>query len=92
MQKTIREKNKAYVEWIKSLPCLICGKESEPHHVPRQGHSGMGTKASDCRAINLCHEHPAEYHNQGKKTFATKYAMDYEHVISKLNAIYEILQ
>jgi hypothetical protein len=51
-------KNKKYLTWIKTLPCLICGKPSDPCHV-RRGYwgSGMGTKSHDYCAIPLCRDH-----------------------------------
>jgi len=56
-QKTYR--NKDYLNYIRSLPCLICGNpESEAHHVRRQyWMASMGRKPHDYVAIPLCRTH-----------------------------------
>lgn len=89
--KPTRSKDKAYIEWIRSLNCCITGSRgpSDPHHIPKLGESGMGTKTDDRRAIPLRHDVHVEYHNLGRLSFAAKYNLDYEYVIKKLNAIYE---
>ena len=86
-QKPIRDKK--YIEWIRLLPCIVCqySAPSDPHHSET---GGRGTKASDTTAIPLCHAHHNELHCTGKKTFATKYAIDYNRVTARLNLIYGV--
>lgn len=56
-------RNKAYTDWVKSLPCCVCGKQSDdPHHIIQAGYGGKGTKASDLWTIPLCREHHDELH------------------------------
>lgn len=87
-QKTPRDKT--YLEWIKRQPCCVCNSRlpSDPHHVPEDGNSAKGMKCSDYRALPMCHLHHQEYHLIGKKTFAIKYNIDYNSVITELNERY----
>lgn len=61
------KQEKAFIAWLKTLPCCITGKEpSEPAHVRRvsQG-AGMGRKPR-LYAIPLCHEAHAYQHQYGE--------------------------
>ena len=86
--KPKREINKHYLVWIRTLPCLISGGQSEPSHTQTKGRGIMGSKVSDKRAIPLSHELHMEYHN-GRDSFAKKYNLDYEMIIARLNEIWE---
>lgn len=95
LNKRKRVVDKNYLNFIRSLPCLICLSEgrtssSEPHHIPEKGNGGVGIKTDDNRAINLCHEHHLEFHQHGRNTFAEKYGIDYEKTILRLNVIYGV--
>ncbi len=62
--KAKRLEDPAHLARVRSLPCLICGTvPSEAHHI-RQG-VGMGQKAGDHEAINLC----AWHHRTGPMAF-----------------------
>jgi hypothetical protein len=80
-------RDKKYLDFIKWKPCCVCraATPSDPHHIPEEGRGGKGLKCSDYRAIPLCHSHHLEYHNGGKQTFAAKYELDYEELISAYN-------
>lgn len=56
--KFITYRDRAYLDWIKGQPCLVCGKPSEPCHV-RRHYWGAGTskKPHDYCAIQLCRDH-----------------------------------
>mgnify|MGYP005847279859 CR=1 FL=1 len=93
-------KDKEYIDWIKTLPCIVCltlspymkvsdDNQSDPHHIPKKGHAKVGKKASDRRTIPLCHRHHVEVHQKGRETFAKEYSLDYEEVISRLNTVFE---
>lgn len=83
-------RDQQYLNWIRSLPCVLCQNHppSDPHHIPKQGHSGKGTKTDDTRAIPLCHYHHIEYHQYGRLTFSIANNIEYESVILRLNKIY----
>lgn len=85
--KSVTIKDPAYIEWIRSLPCVVTGSRSvsDPHHVSEQGHGSMAGKTSDRRAIPLCHRLHVELHQTGRETFAKKYNLDYEFEIERLN-------
>jgi hypothetical protein len=52
-KKTYR--NRAYLDWVKTLDCCNCGAPADdPHHIIGQGEGGMGTKASDLLVMPLC--------------------------------------
>lgn len=92
--KTKRVMNTRYIEWIKTLPCLVCQSKfpSDPHHVVPEGHGGKGVKVDDTRTIPLCHEHHMEYHTQGRRTFASKYGCDYEDIVARLNNVWNNME
>lgn len=88
--KPTRKKDKAYIEWIKSLRCCVTGKpDPDPHHCNESGCGGMGSKSSDRRTIPLSHALHAELHQHGSQTFSSKYELDYEVIIKELNMRYD---
>lgn len=88
--KPQRIENKAYKDWIVSLPCLVTRRPgpSDPHHVPQRGHGAKSQKADDMRCIPLCHEKHVELHQVGRDTFSERYSLDYEPVIERLNKLW----
>lgn len=46
-----------YLAFVRSKPCLICGRPATAHHQPPKGHGIMGGKVSDFRAVPLCDDH-----------------------------------
>ena len=59
----------AYLDWVKTQPCVLCGGPADDaHHITGRGFGGMGLTAPDlltmpvCRADhNLIHESPAHW-------------------------------
>ena len=85
LTKTKTERDKAYLEYIRTLPCSVRRCKHTPsiyHHVDGWG---TGMKCSDYLTIPLCFQHHAEVH-RGKKTFADKYHLDVYDIISTLAA------
>jgi hypothetical protein len=74
-QKTFR--SKSYLQFIRSQPCIICGKKSEAHHSET---GGMGIKASDLTAIPLCRFHHTQWHTIGRQTFLSRYDINITHL------------
>jgi len=65
--KTPRFRSRTYLMHVASLGCLICGRESQAHHlIHRVGH-GVGLKASDDKTIPLCPVHHSELHANGNE-------------------------
>ena len=54
--KPKKYRNKKYLEFIRSHPCIICGNpETDAHHIRRQEYgSGTGTKPHDYVTVPLC--------------------------------------
>ena len=83
-------KDKRYLEWIRTQPCIVCFRPAEAHHA---GERGLGQKCPDREAIPLCPGHhrrdgwPDSAHRLGKK-FWTYHGIDLDAVIRKLQARY----
>jgi len=59
-----------YLKWIRTLPCSACGAFSTvAHHHPAAGHSSVGLKCDDTRAIPLCPTCHHRVHSVGKASF-----------------------
>ena len=70
---------KKYIEYIKKLPCSICGSaEVDAHHMDFIGMGGNRKKPSikDYSCVSLCRLHHTEYHAMGHKCFTDKYKID----------------
>lgn len=56
LQKPTRWRVKKYTDWVKTQPCIKCGRPAEPHHMKGVGNmSGGGLKAPDWATMPLCH-------------------------------------
>ena len=82
-------RNPRYLAWIRTLPCLVCGKSSgvEAAHT---GPHGIGQKSPDSSAIPLCVRHHRRgrdsYHELGPRTFERHHRLDLRAVVEHLNA------
>ena len=55
-------RSKAHIAFVKSKPCLICGRRpSEAHHI-RLGLRTMGKRVCDSKTVPLCQQHHADLH------------------------------
>lgn len=79
-QKTNRKKNfhlNERVDYIKSLPCLVCGNTpSDNEHVRSRGAGGTYKDI-----VPLCRTHHNERHQLGRDTFGEKYGKDFTHEV-----------
>lgn len=58
-------RSKAYINWVKTLPCCMCGIEpcGDPHHLKGVGNlSGAGMTAPDWAVMPLCRADHARMH------------------------------
>ena len=63
-----------YLEFVRTLPCVVCGAHGvEAHHAIT---GGVGIKGSDGFAIPLCPLHHREHDNRGKVTFYREHNLD----------------
>lgn len=61
--KTKAWRSKRYLDWVKTLPCVLCGcPADDAHHAIGLGLSGMGMTAADYYAIPVCRGHHSEIH------------------------------
>ncbi len=58
-----------HLNFIRSLPCTLCGAKAEAAHIRMGTKGGTGFKPSDCHTVPLCHEHHAEQHRIGETRF-----------------------
>ncbi|MCP3941068.1 MAG: DUF968 domain-containing protein [Desulfobacteraceae bacterium] len=98
------ERSKAYRQWIRSKPCLICGYTMndsfpdeygvDPHHESEKGHGTMGGKTTDKRCVPLCSIHHTystnSRHNTSREEFWQD--IDIEAIILEYNREWEELQ
>lgn len=89
------ERNEAYLAFIRGKPCSVTGKhgQSVAHHHPKHGHSTMGGKCSDFRALPITQHLHDEYHRIGRTSFQRKYPhWRPEELIARFNREWELKQ
>lgn len=85
-------RNWKYRQWIRTLPCSICGLEpcGEAAHTGSDG--GMRLKASDYSCIPLCTNchtfGPASYHVLGRDAFERRFALSIHDLVRRLNRLW----
>jgi hypothetical protein len=81
-------RNLKYLAWIRTLPCLICGRTGgvEAAHT---GPHGMAQKSPDTSAVPLCVRHHRtgrdSYHKLGARAFERRHGLDLRTVVERLN-------
>jgi hypothetical protein len=81
-------RNRQYLAWIRTLPCIVCGSKRgiEASHT---GPHGLGQKSSDYSAIPLCAKHHRtgddSYHRLGPRRFAEVHNLDIRAIVSRLS-------
>lgn len=87
--KPIREEDEAYLDYVRSKPCLICGTSPvDANHVHRKGHGKTGGKTHDTRTVPLCRNHHQQYHDNGRAWFELFHGIDLEREIARLRGSY----
>lgn len=78
-------KDEKYLKYIRQLPCLVCSRPSESHHV---WHSGGKKLSNDYLAVPLCNSHHTmggdSYHRLGHDTFEKRHNLDLKDEIINL--------
>lgn len=85
LTKLVTERNRRYLDWIDTLPCLVCRGPATHHHESEKGGKGMGMKCSDYRSVPLCAKHHNSVHTMGKNSFYFMWGIDIEKTIGRLN-------
>ena len=86
-----RPRDRAYLTWIRSLPCFLCGTRFrvEAAHV---GPRAFGQKCPDREVLPICRwDHrigPHSHHKLGRK-FWMFWKLDKEQLIQKFNEQFE---
>lgn len=82
-QREPRQRDNKHLEFIRSLPCAICGGiNTEAAHIRTaslahgKSHTGMQEKPSDKWAVPLCNEHHREQHGMNELAFWKRYGID----------------
>jgi hypothetical protein len=82
-QRQPRERDEKHLDFIRSLPCCICGAiDTEAAHIRTASlengklHTGMSEKPSDKWAVPLCNEHHREQHSMNEMSFWKSYGID----------------
>lgn len=83
-QREPRQRDNKHLEFIRSLPCTICGDDTatEAAHIRTaslahgKSPTGMQEKASDKWALPLCGKHHREQHTMNEMTFWKRYGID----------------
>ena len=77
--KELRIKDKKYLKWVASNPCIICQHtDCNAHHITYAIPRGFGLKTGDQFTLPLCIKHHALLHNCGmsERNFWTKIDID----------------
>ena len=69
-------RSREYLDYVRGLPCAVCGGQAEPHHWRKDSDGGTGLKPSDCFCVPLCREHHREAHQHGDEWFAEEYNLE----------------
>jgi len=82
-QKDPRVRDEKHLNYVRSLPCCICGHtDVDAAHIRtaslEHGKRGLGLqeKASDCWTVPLCRFHHSEQHSMRELGFWRRYNID----------------
>jgi hypothetical protein len=81
-------RNLKYLAWIRTQPCLVCGKTGgiEAAHT---GPHGLGQKSLDTSAVPLCARHHRtgrdSYHKLGPRAFERQHGLNLRAIVARLN-------
>ncbi len=78
-------RSEEYKAYVRTLPCIVCGGNSDPHH---EVGGGMAIKGPDLFCIPLCREHHNERENGLKTFWNIQYYLDRWQVIAETLAGY----
>ena len=77
-------RNKKYLTWVKTLPCVVSGQPAQDaHHIKRPGLGG-GMKCSDLFTIPLTRFNHSKFHTVGWKSWEEEHGCQYMHVACTL--------
>lgn len=66
--KIVRHRNKEHLRFLRTQPCLVCGRQpSDPHHLRFAQPQALGRKVSDEFVVPLCRTHHREAHRASRE-------------------------
>ena len=90
VQKETRWRNRAYLNYVKSLPSVLSGLPADDaHHVKGHGMGGAGLTAPDWATIPLTRGEHEEFHRLGAQQWEMKYGSQLEFVAKTLGRAIE---
>src|ERR1700691_4860686 len=82
-QRQPRVRDEKHLDFIRSLPCCICGAiDTEAAHIRTASlengklHTGMSEKPSDKWTVPLCNAHHREQHSGNELKFWARHGID----------------
>lgn len=82
--KNKRYVSNQYLEFIRELPCCVCGDNLvDAHHV-----ASVGSGGSDLTCIPLCRADHTQYHVINKASFENKHGIDVDEIRLELLELY----
>src|SRR5207342_3006912 len=64
--KTIRLRDKEHCKFVKTEPCVVCGRApTEAHHIRFAQPRALGRKVSDEYTVPVCRVHHRDLHSYG---------------------------
>lgn len=81
------KEEKAHLNWVASLGCVICGKNACVHHIRK-----LGEPRNHYKTIPLCYDHhqgKEGLHTLGKRAWRAKFGheLDFLKQIQKLHSV-----
>lgn len=80
-------RNLKYLAWIRTLPCLVCGR-TRGVEAAHTGPHGVGQKSPDTSAVPLCARHHRtgcdSYHKLGPRVFERHHGLDLRAIVVRL--------
>lgn len=80
-------RSEKYLDFIRSMPCIITGRQAEPHHEPLNGH-GTGIKGPDNETLPLSREMHTKRHAYGRESFWAEYNIDWRYEVELYQKLY----
>jgi hypothetical protein len=82
-------RDKKYLNYIRSLPCLVTKRNDViAHHVRLNQSAGIGLKPSDYRAVPLDPIEHRKLHDMGERSYWLKHNIDAENEVMTQMLIY----
>lgn len=78
--------SKAYLAWVKTLPCAVCGTshDIDAHHLKGYNLGGASVKGPDLLSIPLCRAHHDAFHRDPNQ-FETTHGRQADMLVRTLN-------